>query len=114
MYRRYYPRYNDFEQEPQRPMAMQTQEEEKVEEQQEQEPEIIVPEKPQHKESSSDYASYTSSAQTAKTEQRPRGFLGPFRRDDLLLLALILLFLQDNVQDYGILIVLVFLFFIGF
>ncbi len=126
MYRRYYQGYDRYNLEPQRPMGLRPvptpvkaqnnrDEPENVENQSTTpaEPEIIVPEKP---------FTNTADVQTAATmQQNPVGFyiskvanfFRNFKVDDIILLALIVLFLQDECKDYSVVIILLFLFFIG-
>lgn len=118
MYRRYYPRYNGYDQEPQRPIGEEAIQPENIETHPQQnttepaEPEIIIPEKPkQH-----DGAALTAPSNTTPVPTlRPKlaGFFSRFGIDDILLLVLIFLFLQEEVEDEGFLLILLFLFLVG-
>ncbi len=126
MYKRYYQGYDRYNVEPQRPIGLRpvpipvkTQnnrdEPEDIEKQSTTpaEPEIIVPEKP--------YSNAVDMQTAAAIQQNPIGFyiskvanfFKNFKVDDIILLALIVLFLQDECKDYSVVVILLFLFFIG-
>ena len=125
MYRRYYPRFDRPGEEPQRPMASDTSAEndntanfthEHTEAAVLTEPEIIIPEKPAPRSELHTTTSPNNSAAPAWSAGFSNLFGGfsNLRRDDIMLLALVLMLFIEGVQDEMLLLILVFLFFIGF
>ena len=126
MYRRYYQGYNGFNGEPQRPIGEETNNSNassenstgrNSEKQQRtaQKPEIIIPEKPSQNQESHSTLTETDYAGSKLSEASANliNFFRRFKRDDFLILALILLFLLEGRKNEGIVVVLIFLFFVG-
>ncbi|MDD4378040.1 MAG: hypothetical protein PHH48_07885 [Eubacteriales bacterium] len=126
MYRRYYQRYNEPQDYPQRPMGEEIShlnDEEEIDHSPEQEqeieeniakPEIVVPEKP------------NPEFEATIVNRKPEKHIAPSKRnglssfftrlkiEDLLIIALILILLANQCDDELLIMILIFLFFIGF
>jgi len=129
LYRRYYQGYNSDDQAAQRPFYQNNEtdgQDNDIQQAEEnnnaisgvQEPEIIIPEKPEqntemHRKPFPSLPSLNASPGIANNSSRIAKFFRSFNKDDLILLALILIFLIDGVEDNLLLLILVFLFFAG-
>jgi|GEM_PF-2462777 len=130
MYRRYYQGYDFDNQIPQRPMSQNNENEDSentVEPQSSKasdtimdhsmEPEIITPLKPQDYEPEEKKPfpplPLSDSHPASQDDNKTTKFFGRFGKDDFILLALILIFLIDGVEDQLLFLILVFLFIAG-
>lgn len=129
MYRRYYQGYNQPNDLPQRPIGQgnEMKNEENIENSvssgvdnispETNTPEIVVPEKPflaEHMERKPFPELPLTNPSTQDTANKITGIFGRFKKDDFILLALIAILLLDGSDDGILVVILIFLFFVGF
>lgn len=123
MYRRYYQRFDEPQEYPQRPMGEEISslhDEKEISNSSEQEeenvakPEIVVPEKPTPDFEATIVDRKPERPITPSSQRGLSSFFNRLKIDDLLIIALILILLSNQCDDELLILILIFLFFIGF